>query len=32
MKNRYGIENTDAEMLYVGHLSRDFGGFLCALN
>ena len=26
------IGNTDAEMLYVGHLSRDFGGFLCALN
>jgi heat-inducible transcriptional repressor len=32
VKTEAKIGDKTGEMLYVGHLSRDFGGFLCALN
>jgi len=32
VKTEATIEGKTGEMLYVGHLSRDFGGFLCALH
>jgi heat-inducible transcriptional repressor len=32
VKTEAKIGDKNAEILYVGHLSRDFGGFLCALN
>jgi heat-inducible transcriptional repressor len=32
VKTEAVVDGRNAEMLYVGHLSRDFGGFLCALN